>query len=172
MVEWMLRFTTCRIHHLDAFHSDHKPIFLISDSEQKRFYRKGRPFRFEAMWLKDNSCEEMVKNPWQEVSDPSPICMVTKQIINCQDNLRIWNRDTFGHVRLSLAKKLKELKGVEERGLYRSDPTHVHQLRVDIQALMSKEETMWKQRSHVEWLKEGDQNTRYFHCRANKGKWL
>ena len=172
MVEWMLRFTTCRIHHLDAFHSDHKPIFLISDSEQKRFYRKGRPFRFEAMWLKDNSCEEMVKNPWQEVSDPSPICMVTKQIINCQDNLRIWNRDTFGHVRLSLAKKLKELKGVEERGLYRSDPTHVHQLRVDIQALMSKEETMWKQRSHVEWLKEGDQNTRYFHCRANQGKWL
>ena len=172
MVEWMLRFTTCRIHHLDAFHSDHKPIFLISDSEQKRFYRKGRPFRFEAMWLKDNSCEEMVKNSWQEVSDPSPICMVTKQIINCQDNLRIWNRDTFGHVRLSLAKKLKELKGVEERGLYRSDPTHVHQLRVDIQALMSKEETMWKQRSHVEWLKEGDQNTRYFHCRANQGKWL
>ena len=74
----------------------------------------------------------------------------------------------LGHVRLSLAKKLKELKGVEERGLYRSDPTHVHQLLVDIQALMSKEETMWKQRSHVEWLKEGDQNTRYFHCRANQ----
>ena len=105
MVEWMLRFTTCRIHHLDAFHSDHKPILLIFDSEQKRFYCKGRPLRFEAMWLKDNSCEEVVKNLWQEVSDPSPVCMVTKQIINCQDNLRIWNR---------------------ERGLYRSDPAHVH----------------------------------------------
>ena len=85
------------------------------------------------MWLKDNSCEEVVKNSWQEVSDPSPVCMVTKQIINCQDNLRIWNRDTFGHVRLSLAKKLKELKGAEERGLYRSDPAHVHQLRADIE---------------------------------------
>ena len=90
------------------------------------FYRKGRPFCFEAMWLKDNSCEEVVKNSWQEVSDPSLVYMVTKQIINCQDNLRIWNRDTFGHVRLSLAKKLKELKGAEERGLYRSDPAHIH----------------------------------------------
>ena len=69
---------------------------------------------------------------------------------------------------MSLAKKLKELKGAKERGFYRSDPAHVHQLRANIQALMSKEETMWKQRSHVEWLKEGDQNTRYFHCRANQ----
>ena len=104
-VEWILHFTTCRILHLDVFHSDHKPILLISDFEQKRFYRKGRPFCFEAMWLKDKSCEEVVKNSWQEVRDPSRVCMVTKKFINCQDNLRIWNRDAFGHVRLSLAKK-------------------------------------------------------------------
>ena len=41
-------------------------------------------------------------------------------------------------------------------------------LRDDIQVLKAKEEAMWKQRSHVEWLKEGGQNTRYFHCRANQ----
>lgn len=44
----------------------------------------------------------------------------------------------------------------------------MYQLRNDIKQLKQKEECMWKQRSRMAWLKEGDQNTRYFHCRANE----
>lgn len=61
-VDWILRFPTSRIHHLDSFHSDHKPILLISEFESKRFYRKGRPFRFEAMWLKDKTCKGVIND--------------------------------------------------------------------------------------------------------------
>ena len=63
-IEWILRFPTTRIHHLNAFHSDHKPMLLAADSELKHFYRKGRPFRFESMWLKERSYEEVVQNVW------------------------------------------------------------------------------------------------------------
>ena len=60
-VDWILRFPTIRAHHLDCFHSDHKPVFLGLDSDLNRFYRKGRLFRFEAMWLKDSSCEGIIQ---------------------------------------------------------------------------------------------------------------
>ena len=63
-IEWILRFPTTQIYHLEAFHSYHKSLLLCSDYEFKQFYRKGRPFHFEAMWLKDSTCEEVIKIHW------------------------------------------------------------------------------------------------------------
>lgn len=82
-VDWILYFPTTRIHYLDAFHSDHKPILLISDSKQKRFYRKGRLFHFKAMWLKDDSCEEVVRHSWHDVFESSPVRVLATKLFNC-----------------------------------------------------------------------------------------
>ena len=167
-VDWFLRFPTSRINHLECFHSDHGPILLISDAEHKRFYKKRCPFRFEAMWMKEKSCEDVIKNSWVDVANTDLVSVLLKKLTSYQDNLRIWNRETFGQVRTTLVRKLKELNFAEEAGLYRTDPSHMKKLRDDISVLKVREETMWKQCAHLEWLKGGDQNTRYFHCKANQ----
>ena len=167
-VEWILRFPTTRIHHLDCFHFDHKSIILCMDSELNKFYMKSRPFRFEAMWLKDSTCEEVVRNSWKQSNLPGSMWSFNRNISSCQDNLRVWNRNTFGHVRNTLQRSMRELKLAEEFDEYRSNLRHIFKLRTRIEELKNREECMWKQRSRIEWLKEGDKNTRYFHYRANQ----
>ena len=77
-IDWILRFSATRIHHLEAFLSDHKPLLLGSDSELKSFYRKGRPFRFESMWLKDRTCEAVVQDSWGNLVMLQPGALMTR----------------------------------------------------------------------------------------------
>jgi len=77
------RFPTTCVHHLEAFHFDHRPIILVFDSQLKRFYRKGRLFRLEVMWLKDKSCENIIKNLWVSLLEPSPVRVLTKKNSIC-----------------------------------------------------------------------------------------
>nr|POE91474.1 hypothetical protein CFP56_14586 [Quercus suber] len=59
--------------------------------------------------------------------------VLLKNITSCQDNLSTWNRVTFGHVRNSVAKKLKELSDAEEASLYSTDLDQIERLRPDLQ---------------------------------------
>ena len=167
-IEWILRFPSARIHHLDAFHSNHKPLLLCSDSEFKRFYRKGKPFRFEAMWLKDNSCEGVIRDSWDSRQPSNLVWGFNRKIMACQENPKVWNRTTFGHVWSALKRKMADLKEAEEGDCYRTNPGRIQMLRKEIGSLQSREECMWKQRARNTWLKKGDRNTAYFHCRANQ----
>nr|POF25721.1 hypothetical protein CFP56_35479 [Quercus suber] len=108
---------------------------------------KGRPFRFESMWLKERSCKEEVQNAWGVPTGTNSVWRFNEKILNYQDNLKEWNRKTFGHVRTSLTKKMQELKEAKENGSYITNLELIYKLRGDIQSLKNKEEAMWKQRS-------------------------
>ena len=80
-IEWILRFQSSWIHHLDAFHFDHKPILLCFDFEYSRFYniKKGQPFRFEAMWLKESSCKGLIREAWGMGNNLSRLGLLTQK---------------------------------------------------------------------------------------------
>ena len=42
------------------------------------------------------------------------------------------------------------------------------QLKAEVNDLLSLEEKMWQQRSHVHWMVSGDRNSKYFHNQASQ----
>jgi hypothetical protein len=166
--DWCARYPMAQVQHLSAAASDHSPIMLQYEQRVEQ-RRTPRLFRYEAMWEAHDAFSPMVEQEWKE--NPSATMNdLEGKLHGLSASLSEWGRNTFGHVR----KELKVLKGV--LAALRGEPDRVgpdhRELKIveRIVELHHREETMWKQRSRVQWLSEGDRNTRFFHMRACKRK--
>ena len=110
---WSQLFPTVRVHHIPSTLSDHCPLWLCSDDENVRFYKKSRPFRFEAVWLKDERCEGVIKKAWSDRTMGEPVDKLIRKVDACRSSLQTWSRTSFGNIRRLLIQKKKQLAQAE-----------------------------------------------------------
>ena len=86
-------------------------------------------------------------------------------------DLKKWNREEFGDLAFRKKTLLTELMGLDAReellGLSNEEQIHRIQLKGDIEQLASLEDISWRQKSRALYVKEGDNNTRFFHRLGN-----
>ena len=148
--EWVLHFNQAVVYHLESSTSNHKPLWLnpqpIPISRSHR-----RPFKFEDIWRADPSCEPTVKMAWVLKSRGPPMVQVQTKILRCSEKLRKWSKTQFGNIIRQLKEKTEQLKRAEEESMMGQGHDTVISLRREVQALLVKEEKMWKQRSRTSW---------------------
>jgi hypothetical protein len=54
----------------DPRHSDHRPLIITTENQFRGCGRKGPGcFRFEASWLEEEQCAEVVKEAWRKAME-------------------------------------------------------------------------------------------------------
>ncbi|XP_012851547.1 PREDICTED: uncharacterized protein LOC105971242 [Erythranthe guttata] len=165
--EWISKFPHARVHHLNYSGSDHVPIKLVLRVPTRaRISGKKRPFRFEATWLRRENCEQIIENQWRKSVDAGSMESVIYKNSECRLALILWSKLTVQQPRKkikSLHKRLQSLLLAEQTVARREE---IRGVRAELEQAYGDDDMYWRQRNRVQWIQEGDRNTRFFHSKA------
>jgi hypothetical protein len=93
--EWRSTFPKASVYHFPATTSDHNPIILNTNGIVSS---TPKPFRFEAMWTRDGSSTQVIKEAWDCLVFGSPLFKFVKKLKVSKKDLIWWNKHCFGQL--------------------------------------------------------------------------
>ncbi|XP_071906154.1 uncharacterized protein [Coffea arabica] len=169
-VAWVTTFLSAKVMHLENQASDHSMVLLDLNPEPKKARRR---FHFDARWLQYFEVEGIVRNAWNKQIEGSRGFKVAKKVKECRTALTRWNRGINSNSKKEIKKLKEKLEELEKPHLANggNKSTMANELKKLLIDAYKKEEQFWHQKSRIKWLKEGDQNSAYFHaCVATRRK--
>lgn len=161
--EWQEMFPNVRVINGDPRHSDHRPVLIDTGPVERRRVGGHAGFRFEAAWVEEEGCKEVVKGAWERSGgrEQRPV-IEALQSVAC--DLASLGANVLGE----LEQRIKELKRELElcrRGVLNSEQiAREGVLRYRLDKAEEQKDLYWKQRAHVKWMIFGDRNTAFFHA--------
>ncbi|KAL9664501.1 hypothetical protein QQ045_019904 [Rhodiola kirilowii] len=119
------------------------------------------------MWLRHKGFSDLVRNSWGN-GNAQQSFMARLDI--CKGDIVKWNSLVFGKVQKQSASLKKKLEDVKTEFRTEEVISKESQIQAELDEWFAREELLWRQRSRVDWPREGDSNTRFFHTRASQRK--
>ena len=133
---------------------------------------KNKPFRFEKFWLSHLDFIQLIEKWWNEPVGirGTKMYRLQSKLRYIKDKIKIWNKTVFVNIfkeKSNLEGQLEEIHKGWITGDINSETVNKEKMLMQQwQLRFQQEETLWKEKSHIQWIKEGEQNTKFFHRSA------
>lgn len=88
-------YLVANVAHLTTHHSDHRPIIINTAPPMAQ---RPRPFRFEAMWIRDNTTASVIERAWNKGLSMPSLPQVMTKLKNTNVALKEWNIKVSGQL--------------------------------------------------------------------------
>lgn len=167
--EWDREFPLSKVIALPRVTSDHCPILLTVEKATKR---RQKHFRFEEAWLNYEGFLSKVPGWWVEgPTKRSVVLTLTAKLRHYRQRIKEWCSTEFYSIRNQENYLMEEIRLIdvaeEQRPLTEERGKRREELRAKLWGVLKDEDSMWRTRAKRHWLRDGDNNTKYFHSIAN-----
>ncbi|XP_012837890.1 PREDICTED: uncharacterized protein LOC105958428 [Erythranthe guttata] len=164
---WRSLFPQAQVQHLEFGGSDHVPILLtLKTRDTTKRERRRRPFQFEAMWIRHEDCVDIIHEQWSEQTETDPIEDLLTKTESCRAALMRWSWVGIHNPRKRIAHMQQRLHLLNMTRSSTDEIRERRELQMELEHAYQDLDTYWKQRSRVQWMREGDRNTGFFHAKA------
>ena len=160
---WLSCFPSSSVEFLPPEVSDHCPGFVQLHQESSS---SPKPFKFFNYWTKHARFLEVVEQSWRGEMIGNPLKILHYKMKRLKAEMREFNNAEFGNITGRVTVKRGELAAPQV--LVLNSPANsnlVEQEKVlsnELNALVQAEESYFRQKSRISWIREGDQNTKFF----------
>lgn len=108
----------------------------------------------------------MIKEAWNWVGEGSSAYRLMEKVRNTCVAILQWRR----RVCVNSGREVKKLETLlaEEQNKPQSDYEVVNQYEKELKRMLTIEEGYWRAKSRVQWIREGDKNTKFFHGKVRE----
>ena len=161
--QWLLSFPSSKVEFLPPAASDHC-LIIVQLSHQS--FSPPRPFKFFNYWARHSDFLQTVKDSWELPVVGTPMIVLQKKLKRLKDSLKAFNQMYFADISLKVKEKRLSYEEVQLFNLSNPSIAQIEQERVlaqELHSLMLNEESFYRQKSRLQWIQEGDMNTKFFH---------
>lgn len=145
---------------LSRLNSDHRALFLA----KYQVNWGPKPFRMFNVWLKNKSLVDIIMGMFAEHGASSSLQVLLRKI---RILAKEWNKEMNGNIYSKISLVESKLADAKEEC---ASPQVTKALQQELEELELVRNSMLRQKARINWLKEGDSNTKFFHHCLQKRK--